>query len=212
MFNHLKSSCMSWVFAVLACSAMLGISAAYADVCFLPSMECFDPAAGTAPDSASNDSCDGYNLSQPKNGWNCDECGGKYKCDSCASGYESKNGSCVQGEGECSDGEYKYNSSQNSPWNCYSCEDQNSRNNGKYRCDCYDIMHNGECVEDPCNQSEYSYSSSQAATMKEKGYTCDKCNYDYSNSYGDYDCYCPSDKEIDENDKCVEIKNFTKKR
>ena len=211
MSNHWKIPYISWVFTVLACSAILGISATYANVCFLPSMECFDPAAGTAPGSVPDDSCDGYNLSQPKSGWNCDECDGKYKCDSCASGYELKNGSCVPEEGGCSDGEYKYSSSQNSPWNCSQCKDESSRNKGKYRCECKGVMYNGECVEDSCSSSEYSYSSSQAATMKEKGYTCNRCIYEHSNSYGKYSCKCPSDtKEIDSTGKCVDIKNCTK--
>ena len=195
---------------VLCCSIFLG-SVAWADVCFLPSMDCADANAGNGGGGGNDTpSCYGYDSTYKSrsSGWECEgPCNGKYRCSCSVSGFELRNGQCVKIEDPCAD--YTYSSNKGGLWSCEKCTDGSSGNRGKWKCECSGKLYNGDCIEDPCGSS-YSFSSSQASSMKDKGYTCSRCTASVSDYSDKYNCTCPESKVVDDSGACVEAKNCTK--
>ncbi len=158
-------------------------SAAWAEICFLPSGTCVDSTMAEVECDSS------YSLSARKSGdhWKCDRCGGKFYC-YCDSNFTEKNGKCVYDEShdKCPNGEYTLTADLGDGYACKKCDDKSSAQYGKYKCD---------EAEEKCKESGYTYAKTDNNTCAGGDNKCPD---------GDFYkvCTCNGyDKEAEE-DKC----------
>lgn len=212
------------VFAAGLLFNFLHVYQASAAVCFLPSGGC---------DIAAKSNCgEKFTLSSipsgktAANGWLCTSCGGKYWC-RCQEHKEEINGKCYWTDtyDRCPSYYYKYNSNQGGNWQCTQCTNGQSKNYGKWKCDCnpqnvaaedrpyyvercleYDSNHicsDSRCFLDTCKQEEveklhkFIYLPSERSNLYNRGFTCGKCDENLSILKDWNYCYC-EDPDLDE--------------